>query len=197
MDLFDMQLNPGGPEQDHRFVLHFVDHFTRFSILRAIKNKEMETIRDVLFDIFTNMGAPTILQTDNGSEFKNSAVQTLCNEWNDSHIHGRAYHPQSQGSVERANGLAKAKLQAWIATQGAIAGMCLDWIPGLKLVQSQMNHQWRRCINTTRCSVVQGRRSRVDQAEQAKALGARSTASHHDGRSSAHDSRHCASLQST
>ena len=49
-------------------------------------------------------GAPIILQSDNDREFVSEVIRELKNMWPDCTIvHGRARHPQSQGSVERSN----------------------------------------------------------------------------------------------
>ena len=57
-----------------------------------------------LYQIFTTQGCPLILQHDNGREFCNKVIRRLKGIWPDSVIvRGRPRHPQSQGSVERAN----------------------------------------------------------------------------------------------
>jgi len=44
------------------------------------------------------------LQSDNGREFRNQIITALRTMWPDMNfVHGRGKHPQSQGSVERAN----------------------------------------------------------------------------------------------
>lgn len=48
---------------------------------------------------------------DNGGEFKGS-VLNLCRSRNIQPIHGRAYHPQSQGSIKQANKTFKDRLRA-------------------------------------------------------------------------------------
>ena len=48
---------------------------------------------------------------DNGGEFK-GAVLLLCKDRNINTITGRAYYPQSQGSIEQANKTFKSKLRA-------------------------------------------------------------------------------------
>ena len=49
-------------------------------------------------------GPPLILQHDNGREFVNNVIARLKNLWLDIVIvRGRPRHPQTQGSVERAN----------------------------------------------------------------------------------------------
>ena len=67
-------------------------------------------------DIFLLLGAPTILQSDNGSEFTSQVISELKDLWPDlTIVHGKPRHPQSQGSVERANGDIKDMLVAWMS----------------------------------------------------------------------------------
>ena len=47
-------------------------------------------------------------------------------------VHGNPRHPQSQGSVERANGDIKDMLVAWLADN-----QTEDWVTGIKFVQFQ------------------------------------------------------------
>jgi transposase InsO family protein len=48
--------------------------------------------------------APHILQSDNGSEFTAQIISDLKELWPElAIVHGKPCHPQSQGSVERAN----------------------------------------------------------------------------------------------
>ena len=49
-------------------------------------------------------GCPEILQSDNGKEFVNDTITNYYFKANKiKYIHGRPYHPQSQGSVEAFN----------------------------------------------------------------------------------------------
>ena len=55
-------------------------------------------------DVFLMFGGPQILQSDNGSEFKAFVISELKLLRPDLLInHGKAWHPQSQGSVECLN----------------------------------------------------------------------------------------------
>jgi transposase InsO family protein len=57
-----------------------------------------------LTDIFLLLDAPHILQSDNGREFTANIITELKLLWPELKlVHGRPRHPQSQGSVERAN----------------------------------------------------------------------------------------------
>lgn len=62
--------------------------------------------------IFVDFGTPRKLHTDNGSEFDNEGMRhMLRTEFPDvEHIFGRPRHPQSQGLVEQANGVANDRI---------------------------------------------------------------------------------------
>ena len=48
-------------------------------------------------------GEPEMFQTDNGTEFRNKDVERYLEEKDIKFIHGRLYHPESQGAVEAFN----------------------------------------------------------------------------------------------
>ena len=82
-------------------------------VLKALERKMGEAVTVQLINIFGILGAPCILQSDNGCEFANAVVNYLRWIWPDLHIvHGKPRHSQSQGSVERAN----ADIEAMIFT---------------------------------------------------------------------------------
>jgi transposase InsO family protein len=153
-DLMDMQKTPGGPRKDYRYILHGIDHFTRFSILIPIKHKSKECVASAIGRTWSLFGAPDIIHCDNGKEFKNELMDQLCNTYSVQRIYGRAYHPQSQGSVERANSFAKSKLQAWAANSAHLFQLSIDWVPGLYLVQQELNRTKRKGTKRTPYELV-------------------------------------------
>jgi transposase InsO family protein len=90
--------------------------------------------------VFSVIGAPTILQSDNGSEFVNAIFASIASLWGSKQVHGRPHHPQSQGSVENINGRVKAVLQAWIVEAEKNGFLSPSrWHLGLKFVQFRLN----------------------------------------------------------
>ena len=82
---------------EYKWLLVYQDHFTKFVQLRPIKQKSAIEVAGALLDIFSIFGVPSILQSDNGREFRNMVVQALTVMWPDmKFVHGRARHPQSQ-----------------------------------------------------------------------------------------------------
>ena len=101
VDLVDMQSMPDG---DFKFIMHYQDHLTKFSVLWALTSKRALEVGFQLLDIFLLIGAPHILQSDNGREFTANVIKEVKDMWPDcSIVHGKPRHPQSQGSVERGN----------------------------------------------------------------------------------------------
>ena len=98
-----------------------------------------------------------ILQSDNGSEFTASVITGLKPVWPKlALIHGKPHHPQSQGSVERANGAIKDMLVAWLANNKT-----QDWTVRIKFVQFQKNSAFHSGIKYSPYSAMFGCEARV------------------------------------
>ena len=132
IDLIDMQ---SMAQNSFKWILVYQDHLTKFVILRALTSKRAAEVAHHLLDIFLLIGAPAILQSDNGSEFTALVIQELKIVWPTLvMVHGKPRHPQSQGSVERANGDIKDMLIAWMGDNSTA-----DWSTGIKFVQFHKN----------------------------------------------------------
>ena len=98
VDLIDMQSMKQGKYQ---WIMVYQDHLTKFCVLRALTSKRSAEVAFQLFDVFLLLGAPEILQSDNGTEFTAKVIAELKLLWPDLvMVHGKPRHPQSQGSVE-------------------------------------------------------------------------------------------------
>ena len=99
VDLIDMQ---SMTKAQHKWIMVYQDHLTKYCVLRPLTSKRAAEVAFQLMDIFLLLGAPQILQSDNGSEFTASVITELRVLWPDLlMVHGKPRHPQSQGSVER------------------------------------------------------------------------------------------------
>ena len=97
MDLHTMSVG----SKEHVYIFVLIDVCTRFIWLRPLKDKKGITIAKTLWDIMSDFGFPKVIQSDNGTEFVNSVVKSLCKL---SCIDQRlisAYHPRADGIVER------------------------------------------------------------------------------------------------
>lgn len=97
-------------------------------MLRALQCKRATEVAYHLNDIFLTIGAPCILQSDNGREFVNSVISELANLWPELKIvHGKPRHSQSQGSVERANQDIENMIASWMKDN-----VSTKWSEGLR-----------------------------------------------------------------
>lgn len=85
--------------------------------------------------MFPRFSLPDKIISDNGADFVNNVIKEIATRLVMKRKSGCVYHPQSQGMVERANGIFKAK----------IAKMCTDskrnWVEALPLALMGMNIQ--------------------------------------------------------
>jgi zinc finger BED domain-containing protein 5/7/8/9 len=135
IDLIDFRTLPDG---DYNWILTVQDHCTKFVWLIPLKQKTGLEVAKALFDLFGIFGAPCILQSDNGKEFRNQIVYGLKLLWPGLEIiHGRPRRPQSQGSVERANGDVQNILGSWMRSNNST-----KWATALPIVCNIKNRKF-------------------------------------------------------
>jgi len=86
-----------------KYVMLCVDHFSKFTWGVLLEDKEASTLVCELRIIFNQYKVPKIFQSDNGKEFRNNSLNTLCENLGIKRIFGSVRHPQSQGAVEKLN----------------------------------------------------------------------------------------------
>ncbi|KAL1529671.1 hypothetical protein AB1Y20_000612 [Prymnesium parvum] len=144
VDLIDMQSFKDG---NFCYLLVYQDHGIKLPVLEPLQSKRGAAVAVTLIRIFSLIGPPKILQTDNGREFRSVAgggkavsisdsdmadiITELKQMWPECKlVHGRARHSQSQGGVERLNQTVQRRLAAWMKDTGS-----KNWSVGCKLVQ--------------------------------------------------------------
>ena len=85
----------------NRYVLTVIDMLTGFTIAVPIPDKNATTVckayRDNVYCVF---GGSSRILTDNGTEFKNREMKTICDELGVKQVFSPAYTPQSNGRLE-------------------------------------------------------------------------------------------------
>jgi transposase InsO family protein len=137
IDLLKWQQNSTDEGHKKRYVAHMIDYSSKLRWAEPIANKTAALVLEMVRRVFKDFGHPAILHTDNGTEFANTQLEEECRRWGTRIIHGRPYHPESQGVVERANGVlqqAMRKYQRSNPTQ-------TDWTFVLSQVMWTLNSQ--------------------------------------------------------
>ena len=115
------------------YALIVVDVCTRFVFLRPIKTKEASVIATELFKLFSDIGPPKIIQSDNGTEFSNSLLSSVLAILKTEHRLSTPYHPRGNGVAERTVRSVKDLLPK------VLNGKILDWDVHLPAVQLSLN----------------------------------------------------------
>ena len=86
-----------------KYLFTMVDHFTKYGWIIPLKDKTAKNVLGAFKKCITTHNVLATLQTDNGTEFKNSITNQFWLERNIQHIFGTPYNPQHQGAVKAFN----------------------------------------------------------------------------------------------
>jgi transposase InsO family protein len=93
-------------EEGNKYLLTFVDHFTRFCEAIPIPSQETEVIaREFVVRIITQYGVPNTLLTDGGATFTSALMKHICILLKIRKIQTSSYHAQANGICERMHKL--------------------------------------------------------------------------------------------
>ncbi|ROT85852.1 hypothetical protein C7M84_005197 [Penaeus vannamei] len=128
-DLMDLR----GSTTGFRYVLSIVDHHTRFIQLVPLCDKSANRVLRAFVDHYVTLfGPPDHLHTGNGLEFSSDEWRSLLEALQVQYSFSVAYHPQSNGVVERTNRTVKDALAALArqAPQWLYSSACCAPRPG-------------------------------------------------------------------
>ena len=111
----DAPYSPLGPK--YHWVMHLKDHFSKFTQLYPLQVKSSAEVAMRMSEWIGAFGLPTIVQADNGKEFK-GILKLLLLSHRVKIINGRPRTPRTQGLIEQANGTVKEKILAWKLENG-------------------------------------------------------------------------------
>ncbi|KAL5509343.1 hypothetical protein EMCRGX_G004698 [Ephydatia muelleri] len=141
IDLIDMRHLPDG---DFKWILHIIDHWSKFNLAFPLINKGAHNVAEVLEKyVFPIVGLPSILHSDNGREFVNSVIKEILNDWPGQVqlVSGRPRHPQSQGVVEQAHYTLERMLSAKVAEQKSCKPPWSMWLPHIVYTMNTQVHE--------------------------------------------------------
>ena len=148
MDLAHLPLSYDG----YKYCLVLVDVFTGFIMLKPLKDHSAEEVARAVWEIFSVIGVPKILQSDNGSEFANQVMNALTHMMGIEHRFISEYHPQADGKVERVVGAVKVTIMK------LLRGATVFWPLHLPFVQYCYNDKVQALTGSTPFALMFGRR---------------------------------------
>jgi hypothetical protein len=120
----------------NQYILVVVDNFSRYSLLKAIPNKQASTVAMALLEVIGLFGlVPKIVRCDHGTEFTAALTQAVLKVIGSDQQLTVTDHPSSNGIVERMN----QEVMKHLRCLGAEKGLSSHWTVLLPLVQRIIN----------------------------------------------------------
>lgn len=90
-------------KRKNKYVLLIIDAFTKFIVLKAVKNTKSSSSIAVFRDYFALFGVPHRLITDRGTSFTSSNFKAFMSEKGVRHVLNAVATPRANGQIERYN----------------------------------------------------------------------------------------------
>ena len=113
-----------------------------------------KSVAEAVIDVFSHMGLPLQILTDRGAQFTSSLSKQLTTVPNIEHLRTTAYHPQSNGVLERLH----ATLEAMLEKATAIG---FDWVKQLPFVVFALRQAPNRSTGFSPFELVYGHNVRT------------------------------------
>ena len=112
----------------NQYLLTIMCSSTRFPEVVPLRNIKAKTISKALIKFFSLFGLPKEIQSDQGSNFMSGIFQQIAYELGIKQITSSAYHPESQGAIERFHSTLKTMLRSFCVDNEK------DWDEGAHLL---------------------------------------------------------------
>lgn len=132
----------------NNFLLVMVDLYSRFTILKAIPDKQALTIAKQLVDIFCTFGWPKVLASDNGKEFTADIIKELVKSCGIDKRVSNPYNPLGNSVNEAFVGIAKKTIVK------KLQGRNQDWDLYVPATQYAMNLKYSRLHKSRPYTVI-------------------------------------------
>ena len=104
-------------ERGHRYILTLVDYATWYPEAVPLKNIDTETVAEALLVMYSRLGIPEEVLSDQGTQFVSSCMQEMSRLLFINRLTATPYHPIRNGLVERFNGTLKKMLRRLCSEQ--------------------------------------------------------------------------------
>jgi len=111
----------------NKYNLTFQDDLSKFIIRIPIPQQDAETIpKEFVLNVVLKFGAPAQILTDQGSNFLSNLFKNMCKMLRTRKIQTTAFHPESNGGLERSHRVLAEYLQHYVREDKTNWD---DWIP--------------------------------------------------------------------
>ena len=107
-------------ERGHRYILTIVDYATRYPEAVALKNITTETVAEALVEIYSRVGIPKEVLSDQGSQFVSGVMKEVSRILSVKQLVTTPYHPMCNGLYAKFNGTLKTMLNPNHVNRGVI-----------------------------------------------------------------------------
>ncbi|KII66752.1 Retrovirus-related Pol polyprotein [Thelohanellus kitauei] len=115
--------------QGNRYIICFIDHYSKWLEAIAVPNQIAELAAKALFScVISRYGVPSKIISDQGTQFESLLFHHMCQMLGCEKLRTTPYHPATNGLVERANKSMKELLRTCVNEFGN------DWDEKLDLV---------------------------------------------------------------
>ncbi|RUS74527.1 hypothetical protein EGW08_017715 [Elysia chlorotica] len=98
-------------EAGHRYILTLVDYATRYPEAIPLRRIDTETVAEALVDIYSRLGVPEEILSDQGTQFISDCMKEVCRLLGVAQSTTTPYHSMCNGLVEKFNGTLKKMLK--------------------------------------------------------------------------------------
>ena len=100
-------------DSKNRFILVCVDYATKYPEAIALRDQEASTVSNALISLFSRVGIPKEMLTDQGSNFMSELMREVCRLLQISRLRTSPYHAMCNGLCEKFNGVLKKMLKTY------------------------------------------------------------------------------------
>ena len=137
----------------HQYLLMLMCASTRFPEAIPLRNIRADTIVKHLIKFFTLVGLPKTVQSDQGSTFLAGVFQQVMHELGIKQNLSSAYHPQSQGALERFHQTLKNMIRTYCYEQQK------DWDEGISMLLFAFRESVQQSLDSAHLSYYMEGRS--------------------------------------
>ena len=143
----------------NKYIITIIDSFTRLVELIPSKDTGAISAANALIQWICRYGIPSQIVCDNGTQYANELIETLCTMFHIEQSLIQAYSHEENAIVERANKEVGRHLTAIVQDHKVIG----QWSPMVPLVQRIMNSQVHQSIGVSPLQLMHGNAIDVDR----------------------------------